>query len=976
MKSGALRCLLKAIAPLLAIAVAAPACAPAKTAAPEAVGSLKIDALPLSGTDLTYRKWKANLSGEPGDGDAVSRAEPIVLAGAAYKSVSADGRFEAGAAGDLLWNDAEGWAEWEVDIREDGLYEIGLVYDSLNDQTEDLFRSIEIDGKTPYADAVGIRLKRSFRSDPETPRNDPYGNEIRPNAAEEKTWQEQWLTNYEADHEPLLWPLRKGKRTIRVIGSAQPIRIKQLLIATAGYSASAVREAIAEPEAADPTWIGRVEAERFARKSNTGIQLFSVNDALISPAAKGFTRYNAIGGETFRESGKWIEWEFTVPEDGRYRVGFKYLQGYANSFNVYRDIRIDGLPLTKDRLPFAFPFGSKWQGLTLEDRAGEPVEVPLKQGRHTLRMTVTASPVKPIQEHVVDSLQALSRIENEIRKITGNFEKSLTSAGNTDTNRDWDLEKYIPDLRANLTGVGERFREAANLLGEVTTDTSNLESRLRTAAADLFKLQEKPRLIPNRLNVLVKLQSDLSSMAYEMLYQPLLLDYLWIAREGAKLPRTTPTLGQNLLHMVSSFSQTFDKDYAKRRQNPEAIEVWVNRNRDYANLIQQLADETFTVQTGIPVNVNIVPDAQLLVLGNAANLQPDVALGVDQAVPVDYASRGALVDLTQFKDFGQLSGQFLDNSLEVFRFGSGIYALPEVQSFNVLFYRKDILEPIGLAPPDTWSDVYRMLPALQQHGYDFYINPKDYLTFLYQNGAELYTPDGLYSALDTEEALKGFRQWTNLFALYRLPREVPNFFNHFRLGDIPIGVSDFNAYLQLHFSAPELAGKWALAPVPGTAQPDGSVARWSGGPMSAGILFEKSANKQEGWQFLKWWASEETQVRFGVEIESIYGSEYRWNTANSRAFARLPWPEGDKSVLEEQRKWFKEAPQVPGGYFTPRQIDFAWNNVVLQGRNARESLERAVDDINREMYRKQQEFGWRDQDGRLLKPPESDQGEE
>ena len=71
-------------------------------------------------------------------------------------------------------------------------------------------------------------------------------------------------------------------------------------------------------------------------------------------------------------------------------------------------------------------------------------------------------------------------------------------------------------------------------------------------------------------------------------------------------------------------------------------------------------------------------------------------------------------------------------------------------------------------------------------------------------------------------------------------------------------------------------------------------------------------------------------------------------------------------MLVEQRKWFKEAPQVPGGYFTARQVDFAWNNVVILGRNARESLERAVDDINREMYRKQQEFGWRDENGKLL----------
>src|SRR5690606_25059774 len=87
------------------------------------------------------------------------------------------------------------------------------------------------------------------------------------------------------------------------------------------------------------------------------------------------------------------------------------------------------------------------------------------------------------------------------------------------------------------------------------------------------------------------------------------------------------------------------------------------------------------------------------------------------------------------------------------------------------------------------------------------------------------------------------------------------------------------------------------------------------------------------------------------------GAVYRWNTSNRDAFAQLPWPESDKELLAEQRKWYREARQVPGGYFTQRQIDFAWNYVVIQGRNIRESLDRAVDDINREMYRKQLEFG-------------------
>jgi ABC-type glycerol-3-phosphate transport system substrate-binding protein len=219
------------------------------------------------------------------------------------------------------------------------------------------------------------------------------------------------------------------------------------------------------------------------------------------------------------------------------------------------------------------------------------------------------------------------------------------------------------------------------------------------------------------------------------------------------------------------------------------------------------------------------------------------------------------------------------------------------------------------------------------------------------------------SALDTESAYDGFRQWTEMFTLYQMPREVPSFFSHFRQGSIPIGIIDFNTYLQLHFAAPEIAGKWKIAPIPGTRREDGTVARWSGGGLQSAVIFGKTEKKREAWEFLKWWTSAATQERFGKDVEALFGPEFRWNTANRFAFRKLPWPADDLRVIEEQTKWFKEAPQLPGGYFTARQIDFAWNGVVINRRNMRESLEKAVLDINREMARKQTEFQLRDRLG-------------
>ena len=58
-----------------------------------------------------------------------------------------------------------------------------------------------------------------------------------------------------------------------------------------------------------------------------------------------------------------------------------------------------------------------------------------------------------------------------------------------------------------------------------------------------------------------------------------------------------------------------------------------------------------------------------------------------------------------------------------------------------------------------------------------------------------------------------------------------------------------------------------------------------------------------------------------------------------------------------QWNWYKETPVVLGGYFTVRHVYNAWNKTVLEGEHPRDALEEAVREINKEMRKKQEEFG-------------------
>jgi len=340
-------------------------------------------------------------------------------------------------------------------------------------------------------------------------------------------------------------------------------------------------------------------------------------------------------------------------------------------------------------------------------------------------------------------------------------------------------------------------------------------------------------------------------------------------------------------------------------------------------------------------------------------------LAMDPILPVDYGIRGALANLNEFSDYEGVIGRFRPGALVPFHFRGADYALPENQNFSMLFYRTDIMAELGLSVPETWEDVYAIIPELQKHGMDFFYAGVSavpgqvhagLLPFLLQRGGEFYTPEQL-SALDSPEALAAFKQWTDLYTNWKVPMQA-NFYNRFRTGAIPIGISDYNSYITLNIGAPELKGWWEMAPLPGIRREDGVVDRSAGGIGQAAVIFEQSDQKESAWEFLKWWTCEEIQSRYAQEMEALIGVEARWNTANVEALKALPWPSRDIRAILKQWEWFKEQPIVLGGYFTSRHVQFAWTRVVLQGENPREALELAYRDINRELRRKQEEFGF------------------
>ena len=164
-------------------------------------------------------------------------------------------------------------------------------------------------------------------------------------------------------------------------------------------------------------------------------------------------------------------------------------------------------------------------------------------------------------------------------------------------------------------------------------------------------------------------------------------------------------------------------------------------------------------------------------------------------------------------------------------------------------------------------------------------------------------------------------------------------------------------------SAPEIRNLWNFTLFPGTevTAENGQTAIdrsvHSQGLCCMMVATDDEEIKQNAWEFMKWWVSAESQVRFGREIESILGSSARYTTANTQALEQLAWSAPQLKVLKEQQSWTVGFPEIAGGYSTTRHMTNAIRKVINTKEDARETLLTYARTINDEIRIKRQEFG-------------------
>jgi ABC-type glycerol-3-phosphate transport system substrate-binding protein len=904
----------------------------------------------------------------------------IDLAGVDYAAQSnADLEAVTGVGGReetvLTWRGAAGdsWVEWVFDVPASGLYNLGIEYYPLEGKRASIQRDLQIDGEYPFIEARRLVFDRTWE-DAHPPVRDNQGNDIRPSQREAPHWRFQIFEDGQAMYRaPYLFYLEPGQHTVRLGMIREPMAVARISLFpppdVPPYEVVRARYDEAGYRPTQGTMVV-VEGEDAAYKSTpTLTRNYSPNPS-ANPRAMGNFRLNVFGGWRWRRPAERASWRFTVPEDGLYKIGIKCWQGDWSRMPAYRTLTIDGEYPFDEMREVKFPYNWYWRLDTLSDPAtGEPYLFYLTAGEHVLEMRSVVGPTAETVRVIEGITREMSDLSRRVIMLTGSEPDPLM---------EWDMEKEIPDLVTRLLAMAQALeREAARLI-ELAGSRPNSANTLLEVASQLRHMAAKPDTVPNRLLQLSETQSMLGYWALDLQECEFEVDSIIFASPEMEMPRGDAGVLAQLHLTAVNFAASFRKEYTvignvydpEREEEAVVLEVWMARGQEWGKIMKELIEETFTPATGILVNLHIVPPGSLaaghmsvLLLAATAGKAPDVACSVNPNLPVEFAIRNALLPLSQFEGYDEVATRFRPGALIPYEYRGQVYAFPETQNFSMMFYRTDILDSLDLEPPETWGELYDMMWILQQNGFDLYYPPgPDGLTpFLFQHSGDYYTEDGLRSALDQAEGLAAFKEWTSLYTNYHIPKYA-DFFNRFKTGEMPIGIADYWTYILLSTAARELLGRWQMVPIPGRYVSEGAdqtarINRATGGSGDAVVIFRQSEHPQEAWEFVRWWTGTETQLRYGVELEALLGVEARWNTANVEALQEQPWPHDDIEAIMEQWQWFQERPVVLGGYFTTRHVDNAWNQVVLQGINEREALEDAVRQINRELRKKQEEFG-------------------
>lgn len=862
----------------------------------------------------------------------------------------------------------KGTLSYKFMVNKAGLYNIALEYCPMNQNGTAISLSLALDFALPFEECNNISLPR-FWKNADKIRKDSAGNEFSPRQIEAGKLSAVRLSDSTGVYDtPYCFYLEAGEHTVTLSDCSEDLVISGIILSAPDrpsayedvkkkygenkYSAAGCDDVVIEAE------------DAYLKTSRSLSPKTDNNSAKITPSSAVKRLVNYIGGSSWKSTGEEVIWKFNVEKSGLYKIGTVFKQDQNINMISYRQLKIDGRVPFKECGSIKFEYGTDWNKKILGDEGGA-YEFWLEEGEHTLSLTCTLGSLADYYKLLQEQISSIGSIYLDITMITGE---------SPDQNRDYDLFYQLPDLKERLTNIYSSMDETAkNMRADNNNKSNSLISAINNMLRVIKSMIDNPYTAQNYISDYYTNYTTVSSWLYDMKSMPLALDQIRLISADSEGGFKTTGWFEQLFFGIKRFAVSFTANYGKlsadNENNASSLKIWVNWGRDQAMVLNNLISEDFIPKTGIDVNLEItnVTLVNGIISGNA----PDLSLNLARTEPVNLAMRGALYDLLNFNDYESVISRFGESASEPYKYKNGVYALPDTQSFYIMFYRSDILDSLGIKVPETWNDYLAAVSVLQRNNMNAWL-PYTQITavstvntgvgglnmfasILQQFGGSIYDETASKTSFTSERTLKAFDFWTDMYTEYKIPTTA-TFYNRFRTGTMPLGIDVYTLYTTLNEAAPEIDGKWGIALVPGVENSDGTVNHTVAGAGTGCAILNSSENKEAAWEFLKWWTLGDTQLMYNNNVESIIGTVSRVTTSNVEAFKGMSWERSDLKILLEQRNNIKEIPEIPGSYYVTRSLDQSFWTVVNNHKSTKDTLQKWGRIADSEIKRKISEY--------------------
>lgn len=849
--------------------------------------------------------------------------------------------------------------DFSIDVAKEGLYTFGISYKAANSGIDSFKVALMIDGDYPYELSKNLSFPRMWQDEKKI-RTDNNGNQFSPTQIQAESYCYNVTTDSDSEFNlPLRFYLSVGQHNISLSATNGEMDIEY---AKFDY----IKEIKNYSKPADSQlYKGKtvtIEAEKATLKSDYFLVARNDNSTTnVTPYSATNSVLNYIGGGNWSNMGDTIYWKTPYLKEGYYCLGFTYKQNSQIGSKTYRTLKIDGEMPFQEAENIGFAYDDNWQNVTYSNDKGKPYYIYFSEGEHTISLTVTAGKMASIRAELSEAITMINRLYLDINMITGE---------NVDIYRDYDLFSQIKDMETRLTQIRKLLKNTADDLLDVTGTTSGSNYSVIMNLLEVVDQMLKNKYEAHKYkSYFYSNYCSVSSVLQDMREMPLSLDKIVLFSENDKDPFDETSFIDSVVFSAKRFVYSFVEDYDKLDDGKEKLTVWVNWGRDQAQVLDSLVKRSFTAKTGINVDIKLTNASvvQAVVSGTG----PDCILQRTRSEPVNLAMRGVLYDLSSFDDCDEVLKRFQNGAETPYMYKNSLYALPDTQTFFMMFYRKDVFKELELSVPQTWNELKVVAKLLSRNNMSVWFPNNTIIdntqinhgigsvnifpSLLMQNGIDIYSSDGKSTNLTSAETSDIFSEWTGYYNRMKFPKTL-DFYNRFRTGTTPLGIAPYTLYTTLTVAAPEISGQWAMTAIPGTAKEDGTIDHTSSGGGTGCCIMKDSEHPESAWEFLKWWTEEDTQLTFSIDVESILGPSGRVALSNVNAIKSLSWTDGTLEELSGAWENVKEIPEYPGSYYVSRSVYQAFWSVVQKNKNPKEMLAKYGKEADDEIARKWEQY--------------------